>query len=382
MFWKKDIIELPLAKPVVDQLKRFPEEHQEGLQLMAESCMKLRDLLHSFPAAAYAIVTEFGDQSDRSKAIRLIKNGQPLRLVAEALGLPYWMRKVPPEALKYNLVPFPDDLQFHRHISGTMPSDIDALANWLIWVPEAARLVDNDFAYWIAKQSMLSNDVGTPDNLLPLALYAWYSGKPESYAGGFIDTKWDKTMAFDGVLHLVRSWLNKIRIEVLAGTKGITNTWLKPGHAHGYDFVPLMTQADLNKEGEVLDHCVASYMNEVVQNNCRIFGIRQGDKHVATLDIRVHEIHEGIPVIEQLSAFDNEEAPPEIWRATFEWLSRQQEYNLPDAGSIPDPDEFIWKCLWSPYWSEKGKVPLLPEGPDRYSLQALENCLNTLTGYV
>lgn len=382
MFWNKENKQNLLTKPVIDHLQLFPDEHYEALSFLVKWCDKMRDLLYSFPAAALAIVSGYGEQSEREKAIRLVKKGKPLRLVADALGLPYWMRKVPPEALKYDLVRFPDDLQFHRYISGAMPSDIDALANWLVWVPEAARLVDNDFAYWIAKQSMLSNDVGTADNLLPLALYAWYSGKPGSYAGGFIDTRWDKTMAFDGVLHLVRCWLNKIRIEVLAGTKGVTNTWLKPGHAHGYDFVPLLTQADLDKEGEVMDHCVASYMYEVVQNNCRIFGIRQRDKHVATLDIRVHEIHEGIPVIEQLSAFDNEEAPPEIWRATFEWLSRQQEYNLPDAGSIPDPDEFIWKCLWSPYWTEKGEIPLLPEGPDRYSLQALENCLNTLTEYV
>ncbi|MGH1351683.1 MAG: PcfJ domain-containing protein [Methyloligellaceae bacterium] len=345
------------------QIKRFPEKHRSCIRRLVRQHDYTTDLLNSFPALAFALATDYGAEEDRNAALRLIKNGQPLRFISEAFGLPYWLRKVPPEAFQNKLAVFPMDPEFNRKIAGALPLQWNAMANWLEYVPKACAYANEEFAIWLSKQKIFKEEYSIALQIYTAAAYAWFSQRPETFAGGLIEKAWSKSATYETVMQHVSLWLNNMKVKLCFGSGGISDSWLSPGQVGGYSFVPLLTADALKDEGQRMDHCVADYTLSVAHNGCRIFSVRRGGKHIATLEIQNHVEHPGIPAIEQLYGHSNAEVPQAVWQATFAWLAKQEEYKLPSYNNEPDLDVTIWKQLWAPYWEEKGENAWLPTEP-------------------
>ena len=362
---------------VETHIKRFPNHVRSALRVLIRECPPVADLLLSFPAIAYALIAGYGNEADRSNTLRLVNSGQPLRIIAEALGLPYWLRKAPIEALKNGLGYFPKDPEFHKKIAGAFPYRDEAMANWLVWVPLAARYGHKDFAVWLARQKKLfANENVSPDLVIMLSVYAWFSVHKEELAGTLIQDAWNKKVKYDTAFACMHNWFNQVKVKLFFGSNGIEDSWLHHGRAGSLYFIPLLTAEQLEQEGKQMGHCVGDYCLDVARADCRIFSIRRGGKHIATLEIRSHYSHTGIPVIEQLYGPNNEEVPAVVWKATFAWISKQSSYNLPAEKIDPKPDCSIWKKMWEPYWSEKGSVSLLPEAANAQTITHLETILN------
>ncbi len=355
-----NFIEKIFVPDLESQIKRYPKVYRSRLRGMARDCGYLANLLTSFPAAAYTLVSIDEIDGDRKNAWRLLKNGQPLRLIADALGLPYWLRKAPPEALQRGLGGFPKDPEFHRKLAGAFPQNLSTMTNWLILVPLAACYGNKDFALWLAKQKFMKTDKDFTQLVHLLSLYAWLSDHPDTFAGAMITQPWNKNVQFETLTGDVRNWLDRVKEKLFYGIDGIHDSWLERGKAGGFTFVPLLTPEELKQEGEIMNHCVRTYALDLPRQECRIFSIRHGAQHVATLEIRLHYSHPGIPCIEQLLGKDNMEVPPRVWKATFAWLAKQATYNIPARCEHPVPDGRVWTRLWKPYWDEKGLINLLP----------------------
>ena len=58
----------------------------------------LEDLADSFPGLLFALASNYATPAQREQAFDLVYEGAPLREAADALGLPWWLRKLPPRA--------------------------------------------------------------------------------------------------------------------------------------------------------------------------------------------------------------------------------------------------------------------------------------------
>lgn len=369
------------ASEIEEHIKRFRRTYRRRLRKLALLAEPLADLIVSFPAAAFALVTDYGTPGQRAEAVKLVKAGLPLKRVAAALRLPFWIRKLPPEAL---VRPLPDELPqdagFGARLVGSMPEAEDKLGAWLAAVLEAEPACDASFALWVARQHDGLPQPYEADAIRLVAVYAWFSDQTGTAAGKLIVQRWNDRMAMRTAVGRTREWWARLRQEMFLGETGVEDPWLAGGRAAGYRFVPLLTLADLEAESKAMSNCVTDYAWKLARSQSRLFSIRRGSARVATLEIGAHGVHPGVPVIEQLYGPDNEPVPDRVWAAAFTWLGKQAKFDLPDPGEFePVPPVQAWQRLWRPYWRQKGPhALLLPEIPDRDTLPAINRRLEVL----
>lgn len=359
---------------IEETIRRFRRTFRRRLRKFARERPEYEDLVVAFPAVAFAIITEFATLGARKEALQRVRTGQGLKLVAKALGVPMWMRKLPPEAFA---APLPDvlpmDATFGAQIAGLIPDEPQVVAAWLSGVLTVYAFAGADAAHWVAKHPMIAPANGRLNGMQLFALYAWFSDRPAVGAGKLIERRFNAKMSPASVAQHLRTWADAISREVVLGDDGLADTWLAGGRAAGYRVVPLATMADLRREAEVMNNCVVDYVNELALDRCRLFSLRRGGQHVATIEVRPHPVHPGIPDIEQLRGPDNEDVPLRVWQAVFTWLGKQGAYDLPDgrgtSGAQPNPR--TWAQLWQPLWRDGGAHPLVPEQPTRQALQAI-----------
>ena len=364
---------------VTAEIKRFRRRFRRRIRNVAKVHDRLADLVVSFPAAAFALATDFGQHKARRRAVELVKDGQSLRLVAKALGVPLWMRKLPPEAFRAPFAELPDSERFKQGVGAHIPRDVTLCADWLYGVLEAWQSCDEDFALWFARQPVFGEALFQPYPVLPLALYAWFSMHPECACSALIESRWSTRMRFDTAIAEAGNWWENVKQQLFIGGQGVQDSWLSEGKAAGYRFVPLMTQHELEAEAKAMNNCVCDYAEALARGRCRLFGVRRAGRHVATLEIQAHPHHPGIPQVVQLYGPGNDDAPTRVWKAAFAWLSKQAEYNVPDVSNHQaQPDVTVWRRLWQPYLAEKGVHPFLSPPPDAEILVSLDYRLQNL----
>lgn len=104
---------------------------------------------------------------------------------------------------------------------------------------------------------------------------------------------WDRTK----LAQVVNDWHDELR--ALNAEKGAAKRagkhWDEPCdygdlpievQINGLTFVALRSGKDLFVEGRSMRHCVSTYTRDVMKGNCRIYGLRNGDQRLATLEIR------------------------------------------------------------------------------------------------
>ena len=123
----------------------------EAAEKLAVHSPRLHDLKTSFPALLVALATGYGTPRARARARLLVEKGAPLRKIARLIGLPWWLRKLPPEAFTKSPGPLPDTPYFNRRIANHIPGDAVACSVWLRWVSQAYRSCDEKFALWMAR---------------------------------------------------------------------------------------------------------------------------------------------------------------------------------------------------------------------------------------
>lgn len=343
------------------RIKRYHPSYRRRLRQLSGLSPKLADLLASFPAAAIAIVSPELDANRRGMATQLVKRGRALREVAGALDLPYWTRRLPPEALAGPLTDMPSGPECESRLPMIVPDDPAEIYSWLRWVQFACRAVHPGFALWIAEQKVYAPPhwgAGVP--LLPLAAFAWYSDCGHGPARDLITRPWNRRMPFRAAAAATRDWLDRIAVRVRRPVKRRGPGRYSAGHRNGFRIVPLRTAAELREEGRVMNHCVATYAGEVARGECTILSIRDGARRVATLEIR--PCVGGYRIV-QLQGPGNRRVPAEVWQTVREWLAEQPRdpramLSMGDEIAIK-PEH--WVEIWHPYVAATGTTALSPD---------------------
>ncbi|HXF55023.1 MAG TPA: PcfJ domain-containing protein [Hyphomicrobiaceae bacterium] len=343
--------------------RRFAPAVRREVRRLLRASSRFVDLAVIFPGALHAIAAADTGREARRAAIELVLAGAPLKQVAEALGLAMWLRRLPPEAFSAWPAKVPEGESFARRIVNCLPRSRMQSAFWLSAVGFAAEAVHEDFAVWLAHQSVYA-EPGDPRRLFAvLAAYAWFSGQPFRPAHGLMIVPWRPEISIETALCATKSWLNRIRLVLVLRPGVISDPWLEPGEAGGFTFVPLLDANQLLEEAQAMHNCADQYADRIARDRCRLFSVRRkGGARVATLEIGAHMREPGVLDITQLKARHNMPAPLEVWQAGHAWLAKQRGLRrVPALAPPPRPiDAAGWARLMEPYRDKKGGAPWLP----------------------
>ena len=361
-------------------VNRFDPSARRELRRLIRTSPRFAELAEVFPGAAYALAIRQADPTSRRQAARLVRDGAKLKTVAEALGLPLWLRRLPPSAFRGPIEPLPNGEAFSRRVATRLPAERMDAAFWLSTIAFASKACNEDFALWIAEQSICP-DEARPDRLFAvLAAYAWFSGATFTPAHNLIVVPWRPEIAFDTALCAAKSWLNRLRLVMQLEPGTIADTWLRPGEIMGFTFTPLVDQVEILEEAQAMQNCADQYADRLAREKCRLFSIRRAGSRVATLEIGPHPRETGVLAITQLKARHNMPASIEVWQAAHAWLASQAGLKrLPPMVPPERPlNARVWDELIAPYRRDKHGAPWLPIIPTHVAFSRLDSDMTDL----
>ncbi len=302
------------------RIEAFPAPWRRRIADLARRSAAIEDLADSFPALLFALATGYGTVEQQRRSLALVAAGAPLRAAADALGIAWWLRKVPPNALVAPLAAFSNDADFAFRISSSIPSEPRLLPAWLGSVGHAHEACGPAYALWVARQPELATS--SEDLALLMAAWAWFSGQQGHLGCRLLRTPWHREMSFRRARDELSIWHQRARLAECLG-HGIATPWLVDGEALGFSFVALRTVEDFIAESEALDNCLDRYADHLYTGSTAVFSIRKGTRRIGCVEIGLHPTEISMPSIVQLKAARNRHAPAEVWQATFAWLGGQ-----------------------------------------------------------
>jgi len=393
------------ARSLEAQIKRFAKGHQRRLRKLVKTTSRLGDILYSFPGAAFALVSGHADHNRRGEAVRLIKDGQSLKHVARVLDLPWWIRRLPPEAFAGSLDMLPDGEGFNHKVGNLIPRKDQVAAMWLNWLQAGNQASTEDFALWLASQKVYNHahrfvgavEVDAP--VVPLAVYAWFSSLDDGHrARRMIEHPWHPKMPFEAAVRNMCGWFDRVLLDLTRGDKNRgPGRYSARKRRRGYTLVPLRTAADLHEEGAAMDHCVGSYVSAVAQGHSAIYSVRSGPRRIATLEIGRMSARDDRLEVRQLLGHSNQAVDRDVYQAVVEWLDEQASLPMFGRNMLgrlafgPEVhgqmhahlalDETRWRAFWGCYIEEKSGLLIDPERPSGQLLYKLSRDVDLLSRY-
>ncbi|MGI9520466.1 MAG: PcfJ domain-containing protein [Hyphomicrobiaceae bacterium] len=372
------------------QIRRFAKGYRRRLRKLVKSSSRLGDLLYTFPAAAFALVSGRGDHTARVDTVRLVKDGASLQRVGRILDLPAWTRRLPPEAFVTPLGDLPNSPDFNRQVVNLIPRDSEATAMWLIWLQSARAACHEEFALWLAAQNVYSQDtpfVGVDDvaPILPLAAFAWFSGQADEPARRMIERPWHRRMGFAAAVHTMSGWFDRVLLDLTrADQRHGPGRYSRRKNSKGLILVQLATAEALREEGEAMNNCVATYAPMVANGRCRIYSVRHRGRRLATLEIVWPHDRIGRPTINQLLGHSNTVVDRKVYVAVSDWLEQNEHLvcRPPVLGAIDCLDSGRWRWFWQNYIAEMGDESAVQVDPDGRLMERLCRDVASLTDCV
>jgi PcfJ-like protein len=370
-------------------VQRYPQRLQSALACFAAASPAQRDLLDSFPALALAAVSAQHCAQRRANALELLHTpGASLKSAAEVLGVPMWLKTLPPEAL-HDPLPAPigasgGDSPFGRSIASAIPVHFAAGDTWLREILLARRWGGDDFAVWLARKFRTRRDSVPTMPLHILAAWAFFSARPETFGAQYVLAPWHSRMSLATAAAAAWSWLLGVIADARAWSRRALPCWAHKVHVNDLAFIPLETLRDLQTEASAQNNCVARYIEPVIRASSRLYSIRHGETRLATLEVKPSG--PGSPAyIAQLKGRSNGPVSPYVESAVHTWLRQAQ-----DAPSLTGPAsrrltvcEAFWQRIWAPYWLEFGASPLFEPEPSpvlvHFLLETMRACVQSVS---
>lgn len=371
----------PLPEGFQRQVSRFPDANRAAIRALVRKVPLAADLAHVFPGLLHALVSRHGSDAQRAECLALIERGAPLKVIAKALDLPMWLRRLPPEAFVQDVTHLPISDSFGRRVQSRLPTRPADGVGWLESVRFANRAADEEFALWIARQRSACHGLDAERRLALLAGYAWFSCNPLEDAHRLIWSRWRPEMSLETAVCAAKSWFNRILLLVYLPSARTIDPWLTGLTLGAYCFVPLTSAEALLAESRAMNNCADQYGMAIAGDRCRLFSVRRDGLHVATLEISPHLRERGAFAVAQLKANSNVPADLETWQATYRWLAEQPR--LLDAATLaakvpPRLDPIVWNQVFSSYRNLHGGAPWLPSQVHNCGIGVLEAGLAAL----
>jgi hypothetical protein len=304
------------------RLDAFQPAYVRPIQALTASSDALEDLADSFPALLFAFATGYGTETRRAQAIALVRAGRPLREASEALGLPWWLRRLPAGAFSAPLCAVPDHPAFAAAIVDLVPPGVTQARRWLARVLEANACCHQGFALWTGRHYRASPLPSDDTTFYHLAGWAWHGDQPGTPGFPILRRPWSLDIGMRRALEEMGVWRRRAELAFCLDPRA-GEDWVEDGTANGYEFVALRTIEDFLAEAEAMGNCLDQFADHMGSGATRVISIRRNGRRIADVEIGVRDRAVGVPEILQLKANRNRRAPPELWQATYAWLGSQ-----------------------------------------------------------
>lgn len=343
-------VALPMSKPLAAALGRYHPALRRRVRSFAATGRRCADLAISFPAAAALIVTAERGPEATGLAVCRVKVGAPLPSVAEALELPFWTRKLPPEAFGPEPIGRVEgDAEFARGVGNALPKEPAQAAMWLAWVLEALRLGGEEFALWLAAQPVYEGPPLPIEAIEPLAAFRFASAQPGARKDPLLVKLWGPRRPFATAAFQAATWLDRV-LNLRCAVSDAHLGWDEPSRMSGFRFEPLKSAEQLIAEGEAMGNCLGAYVGAVGRGDCLIYAVRRGKASVANLEIRPRG-RPGEFYVAQLEGPRNTVAPSRVQRTVQRWAAQLGPCPLNKGGLLRRGrlDAKKWRAEWAPF---------------------------------
>lgn len=359
---------------------RFPSANRVRLDRLIAMHSYFEDLLWSFPGLAHAITCGAYDEAACARACAIIRSGCVLQHAARELGVPFWLRRLPPEAFCGPIPPLPSDADFGLKVCNHLPRENRVAATWLQHVSLAYRVCDAKFALWTARNFTAFQTSEQRAAVAVLALLAWHADMPHEGAGLYVPAGWTPRFGAIEACRLASRWLCELQMVLYTQARASRLAMANDANeVCGITFVRLRTPQELAEEGSIMKHCVATYAPGMAKGRSFLWSLRdECGSRIATLEVCI--MPNGRPRSAQLRAVANADVPHRVWQAVQVWLGGWSEPPPATTKAIYSPDARTWAHLWKPYWRAKGMGALLPLRPPAEGLDPLHDALLRLCG--
>ena len=308
------------------RVEAFAPHLRPEILSLCERSAALEDLADSFPALLFALATTYGSVTARRSARAAVEQGRSLREAAAALGLPMWLRKLPPQAFQAPFGRLPHEPALIARLTSLIPAQAGVTASWLDRVLTAYHTGRPELAIWAAQNYRAAGPAATSETFLRILAWAWHAGAPQLHGelrgAALLTQRWAPNIGVRRAASEAALWRERIALDLFLGP-GIADTWLADGRGNDYDFVALRTADDFIAEARAMDNCLDRYSGRLGSGAVRIFSVRREGWPVADVEIAAHEREIGMPAVTQLRAARNRRAAMEVWQATYAWLGAQ-----------------------------------------------------------
>ena len=360
-------------KPLI---RRYAPRFRKRILVFAERSDGHIDVVFTAPSIAIAITSGYAPKEARDIADRMIGEGRQLKHIERALGLPCWLRKLPPEAfrepLKAGLPGCDRDSDFGRQIANCIPkeADVPAIAAWAQFVLAAHACGGEDFALWAARIGATRGTLFARKHLALLAAFAWFSQHRACEAGHLIEAGWASEMSFARATALTWNWMRSVLFACRIAADGDARHWAETRVQDGFEIVPLRSAADLIDEAQAMDNCLVRYLDRVLFGRSHIYSVRRDGVRFADIEVRAGRDGEGTLV--QVCGPMNSDPAPAALEAARAWLhasNKRSSRKFPKADRI-ELDGVAWRRLWQPYFDVFGETGALRAEPSAAELLA------------
>jgi len=195
-------------------LQSFHFSCRRRVDEIASRAACFEELAETFPGLLFALATNYGTAEARRAAVAHLTSGSRLREAANALGLPWWMRKLPPQAFTKRLETLPNDPKFSARIVNLLPTVPAISAKWFERVTQAYRICGPEFALWVARHDRFHAPLITDPALPYVAAWAWFADHPETLGGQLLRRPWTPNMSPRRAFDEVTAWRKRIRLAL------------------------------------------------------------------------------------------------------------------------------------------------------------------------
>lgn len=307
----------------------FEPPSRHAIAALTRRHQRIADLTNTFPGLLFALANEFATSAKRDAAISAIEAGRPLRGIADDLGLPFWLRKMPAWTFTFPLHQLPSSPAHANRLIACLPDDHRTTARMWLWaVHYSTCTCGPDFSVWIAEQiARHPNRFRGPTGrmaLRHLSAWAWHADQPNAPGFHYLHRPWSRELGLRRALEEATKWRARIDLARTLKPRGTHAGWLKPGHAAGFDFVELTGIEDFIAESEAMDNCLDQFAPQLRTRESQVFSIRERGRSVANIEVGRHDNETSMPAILQLRGARNRRASSRLWQAAYLWLGSQK----------------------------------------------------------
>ncbi len=341
-------------------LQNYPMKHRSAVMHAASDDMRLADLALSFPAILFVIAVPH-KSIDQLALANAVKVGASLKFIAQHFGLPFWLRKLPPQAFEEPLGKLPQGPFISRQIGNHLPLKMRHAARWLKSVSLAARAGNEPFALWIAALSPDERERLSWRDLDTLGLWAWSSAQKDGQLGRLCRKPWHMKMKLKQAVDACRNWVEAVNTHLLLQVRRQPAAFA-PATLEGIEFVHLATAEMIAEEADRMRHCILSYGQDIAYYATELWSMRKEGVSIATLSV-APSYRDGLADITEIKGSDNKKVGKDVALVARRWAQSHDVSSIDLVCTEAQRDDCrkAWIALFKPYWIEKRRISEWPK---------------------